>query len=61
MWGPLDDPEFWQPIVARTGHPTLSIKWATALKLLYFSSEDAHAELSVRGLLRLQVRRLPHG
>ena len=46
IWGPLDDPQFWQPIVARTGHPTLSIKWATALELLYFASEDALAELS---------------
>lgn len=45
IWGPLDDPAFWRPLVARTGHPTLSIKWATALEMLYFSSEDALAEL----------------
>lgn len=45
IFGPLDLPEFYLPIVACTGHPTLSIKWATALEMIYFSREDAFAEL----------------
>jgi hypothetical protein len=32
--GPLELPEFYLPIVARTGHPTLSITWPTALEFL---------------------------
>lgn len=43
--GPLEQKEFYLPIVARTGHPTLSIRWAMALEMIYFSREDAFAEL----------------
>ena len=45
IFGPLDQPEFYLPIVARTGHPTLTIKSETAMELLYFSLEDGVAEL----------------
>ena len=48
MWrifGPLDEPEFDKPLLKRTGHPTLSIRWPTALELLHFSMSDAMAEL----------------
>lgn len=43
--GPLDIPEFYMPLVARTGHPTLTIKWATALEIHHFSLESAMFEL----------------
>ena len=45
IFGPLDAPAFWKPIVARTGHPTLTIKWAGALELLHFSNDEALDEL----------------
>ena len=50
IFGPLNDREFYRPIVARTGHPTLSIRWASALEFLYFSMAEAMAEL--RRLIR---------
>lgn len=45
IFGPLEQPEFYLPIVARTGHPTLSINSTTALGLLHFNMEDGVAEL----------------
>jgi hypothetical protein len=46
--GPLDEPSFYLPIVAQTGHPTLSIRWAGALELIHFSMRDALADLRSR-------------
>jgi hypothetical protein len=43
--GPLDRRDFYQPLVARTGHPSLSIRWPMALELLHFASTDAMQEL----------------
>lgn len=43
--GPLNQPDFYQPLIERTGKPTLSIKWATALELHHFSMTAALAEL----------------
>lgn len=43
--GPLRDPDFSAPLVARTGHASLSIGWAKALELIHFSMADALAEL----------------
>jgi hypothetical protein len=48
IWGPLNDPNFYLPIVALTGHPTLSIKWATAIELIHFSLRDAMTDLQNR-------------
>ncbi|MFK8002170.1 MAG: hypothetical protein AB8H86_21425 [Polyangiales bacterium] len=48
MWrifGPLNEPEFAKPLLKRTGHPSLSFGWDTALELLHFSMSDAMAEL----------------
>ena len=45
IFGPLDQQEFYGPIVARTGRPSLSIKWATAMELLHFSLDEAMADL----------------
>lgn len=45
IFGPLEQPEVYLPIVARTGHPTLAIKWATALEMLHLSQEDAFSEI----------------
>jgi len=45
VYGPLDEPDFYLPIVARTGHPTLSIRWATALESLNYSMLDSMLEL----------------
>lgn len=45
IFGPLEDPDFYLPIVARTGHPTLNIKWATALELIYLDLNEAMGEL----------------
>lgn len=48
MWrifGPLNEPEFDKPLLKRTGHPRLNIRWPTALELLHFSMSDAMAEL----------------
>jgi hypothetical protein len=52
--GPLNDPSFYLPLVARTGHPSLRIRWATALELLYHSLDDAMTEL--RSLLEAWAR-----
>jgi hypothetical protein len=43
--GPLEDPEFYLPLVAKTGHPTLTIKWASALEFLHLDIEAASLEL----------------
>lgn len=43
--GPLRDPDFSAPLVARTGNASLSIGWAKALELIHFSMADALAEL----------------
>ena len=48
LYGPLEDPEFYLPIVAETGHPSLSVRWATAMELLHFSLEDAARDLMRR-------------
>jgi hypothetical protein len=45
IFGPLRDPDFSRPLVARTGHPTLTIRWAHALQFFHFRSDDAMAEL----------------
>ena len=45
VYGPLEIPEFYQPLVARTGHPTLTIKWADAMELCHFSLGEAMREL----------------
>lgn len=45
VYGPLEMPEFYLPLVARTGHPTLSIKWATAMEISHFSLAEAMREL----------------
>lgn len=49
IYGPLRDPDFDKPLVAKTGHPSLTIRWATALELIHFSMADALTEL--RGLV----------
>jgi len=51
IYGPLNEERFYQPLVARTGHPTLSIRWATALELYHFSMPAAMRELEqlIRG------------
>lgn len=45
VFGPLGDPGFSRPLVARTGHPQLTIQWATALELIHFSLDEAMREL----------------
>jgi hypothetical protein len=46
--GPLDQAGFYTPLVEATGHPTLSIRWATALDLIHFSMRDAIIDLRNR-------------
>lgn len=48
IFGPLEEPGFWRPIVAETGLPGLSFKWATAMEMLHFSGADAVADLADR-------------
>lgn len=57
VYGPLETRAFYLPLVARTGHPTLSIKWATAMELHHFSLAEAMRELAA--LIRTWVER--HG
>jgi len=45
IFGPLNDAEFYSPLVARTGNPDLTIRWASALELVHFSMADAMTEL----------------
>jgi hypothetical protein len=45
VFGNLERPEFYRPLVARTGDPMLSVKWAIALELIHFNLEAAMAEL----------------
>lgn len=45
VYGPLEIPDFYMPLIARTGHPTLSIKWATAMELCHFSLAEGMSEL----------------
>ena len=45
IYGPLELPDFYLPIVARTGEPGLPIKWAQAIEFLYFSPDSAMEEL----------------
>lgn len=54
VYGPLENEDFYLPLVARTGHPQLSIKWATAMELHHFSLVEAMREL--RELIRSWVR-----
>lgn len=44
IFGPLRNPEFSTPLVARTGHPTLTIRWPHALEMVHFRVEDAMTE-----------------
>jgi hypothetical protein len=46
--GPLHQATFYAPLVESTGHPTLSIRWATALELVHFSMKDAFGDLRSR-------------
>ena len=46
--GPLGQAAFYTPLVEATGHPTLSIRWATALELIHFSMADAITDLRDR-------------
>lgn len=43
--GPLNIAEFYLPLVARTGNPSLSIRWANALDLYHFSLDEAMRDL----------------
>lgn len=43
--GPLEEEAFYMPLVARTGHPTLTIKWSTAMEIHHFCLADAMREL----------------
>jgi hypothetical protein len=45
IYGPLETPEFYLPLVKRTGFPELEIKACTAVELLHFSLTDAMTEL----------------
>ena len=45
VYGPLEQPQVYLPLVARTGHPALTIKWSTALELHHLSMQDAMDEL----------------
>ncbi len=48
MWrifGPLEHPSFYEPLISRTGRPGLTIKWATALELHHYCPSDAMDEL----------------
>lgn len=47
IWGPLGEESFDGPLVARTGHPSLSIRWALAMEILHFSLPAAMEELRV--------------
>jgi hypothetical protein len=57
VYRPLEEEEFYLPLVARTGRPTLSIKWPTALEIYHFSLANAMREL--QELMRSWVQR--HG
>lgn len=46
--GPLNDQRFYLPIVAETGHPSLSVRWATALELIHLSLDEAFSVLLKR-------------
>ena len=46
--GPLGAPDFDEPLLARTGHPRLAIKWPTAMELLHLSMRVAREELRER-------------
>lgn len=45
IYGVLEDPDFYQPFVDATGHPMLTIRWATALEFTHFSRTGAFAQL----------------
>jgi len=44
IFGPFFDQDFAYPLTVRTGNPTRSINWASALDLLHFDPEDAIRE-----------------
>lgn len=46
IFGPLTNPDFSTPLLARTGRPSLTIRWAIALEFLHFNMADAMAELA---------------
>jgi hypothetical protein len=50
VYGVLNEPEFFQPFVDATGHPTLTITWATALAMTHFSLADGFAKLCTEAL-----------
>lgn len=41
VFGALVTPEFYGPLVAATGHPTLSITWYSALEFTHFNGREA--------------------
>ena len=45
VFGALEEPEFYTSLVAATGHPSLTIKWATAVEMTNFSLAAACAKL----------------
>lgn len=48
--GVLDDPAFYKQFVDATGHPTMSIRWATAIELTHFSLTEGFEELREKAL-----------
>lgn len=45
IFGGLEDPEFYTPLVARTGQEKLTIKWATAIELCHLSQSAGLKQL----------------
>ena len=45
IFGVLEDPKFYKPLVAATGNPKLTIKWATALAMTHHSLSDGFEKL----------------
>lgn len=61
VFGPLHLSSFDVPLLARTGQPTLTIRWPCALELLHFSMTDALDELRalVDSWFEIQVEPYP--
>lgn len=45
VFGVLEEPEFYGSLVAATGRPSLTLKWAAALEMTHFSAAAAYAKL----------------
>ena len=45
IFGVLNDPTFYKPFIDATGHPTLTIGWATALAMTHHSLAEGFTEL----------------